>query len=364
MRSLSTRAAGLLILVGGIWGGLIPFVGPYFHFALGPDKSWTWSSGRLYLDVLPGIAAVIGGLMLLGSGPRAGGKLGALLALAAGIWFAIGPDLSFLWNAAGAQGTPHGTRGVRVLELLSYHTGLGVVITALAAYALPGFAGRRRAVVAPATEAAAAPVAAEPVAARELDRRGEPVADRPVDRAPSPSSIVPGNPSPSASWTVRPSQLALLSASRPQSRCGHAGVAAACFRGCAVADGAAHPPSSQDFVAISSAPLTRRLAGRERLGHMSDLLAIVGSGEDEDELLKEIARSHADRVTVLVEDGSSDWGTDDSAPSRALRDRLAALINGIEQRTGAVVVGLAGSREQLRGWRFDRVVGGRTALPA
>jgi hypothetical protein len=97
---------------------------------------------------------------------------------------------------------------------------------------------------------------------------------------------------------------------------------------------------------------------------MSDLLAIVGSGEDEDELLQEIVRSHADRVTVLVEDGSPDWGSDDSAPSRALRDRIAALISGIEQRTGAVVVGLAGSREQLRGWRFDRVVGGHAAVPA
>jgi hypothetical protein len=33
-------------------------------------------------------------------------------------------------------------------------------------------------------------------------------------------------------------------------------------------------------------------------------------------------------------------------------------LAAIEQRTGAVVVGLAGGREQLRGWRFDRVIGG------
>src|SRR5436305_6118243 len=102
MRSLSTRAAGLLILVLGVWGGLVPFVAPYFHFALGPDKSWTWTSGRLYLSVIPGIVAVVAGLMLIGAGPRASARLGALLALAAGIWFAIGPDVSLLWNAAGA----------------------------------------------------------------------------------------------------------------------------------------------------------------------------------------------------------------------------------------------------------------------
>jgi hypothetical protein len=41
----------------------------------------------------------------------------------------------------------------------------------------------------------------------------------------------------------------------------------------------------------------------------------------------------------------------------ARRDRLAKLLTAIEQRTGAVVVGLAGSREQLKGWRFDRIVG-------
>jgi hypothetical protein len=91
---------------------------------------------------------------------------------------------------------------------------------------------------------------------------------------------------------------------------------------------------------------------------MSDLLAIVGSGEDEDELLMEIVKSRADRVTVLVEDGRQDWGLDESSSGRAVRDRLATLINAIERRSGAVVVGLAGSPEQLRGWRFDRVVGG------
>ena len=45
-------------------------------------------------------------------------------------------------------------------------------------------------------------------------------------------------------------------------------------------------------------------------------------------------------------------------------DRLARLLAAIEQRTGAVVVGLAGSREQLRGWRFDRIVGAHGPIAA
>jgi hypothetical protein len=143
MRNVSTRATGLLILVFGIWGGLVPFVAPYFHFALGPDKSWTWTTGRLWLSVLPGAVALLGGLLLLGAGPRPAGKLGALLALAAGIWFAIGPQVSLLWKASGAEGAAHGSTGVRVLEVLTYHTLLGSVLAAVAGYALPGVVRRR-----------------------------------------------------------------------------------------------------------------------------------------------------------------------------------------------------------------------------
>ncbi len=95
-----------------------------------------------------------------------------------------------------------------------------------------------------------------------------------------------------------------------------------------------------------------------RLDGMSDLLAIINNEAADETLVDEIARRHPDRVTVLLENARSDWGDDDSPRGRALRDRLAALLAAIEQRTGAVVVGLAGSREQLRGWRFDRVVGG------
>jgi len=155
LRSFTTRFAGLLILIGGIWGGVIPYVGPYFHYALGPDRAWTWTTGRLYLDLLPAIAAVIGGLILLGAGPWSLGRFGALLALLAGIWFVVGPELSILWHGgSGVAGATHGSRTVRVLEPIGFHTGLGVLIAALAGYALPGFLAPRRAAV--ATEAAAA----------------------------------------------------------------------------------------------------------------------------------------------------------------------------------------------------------------
>ena len=89
---------------------------------------------------------------------------------------------------------------------------------------------------------------------------------------------------------------------------------------------------------------------------MSDLLAIVGPSDTDAELLEEIANWRPDRVTVLLEDGDRDWAT--------RRDRIAELLARIEQRTGATVVGLAGDSDQLRGWRFDRVVAGHAALAA
>lgn len=91
---------------------------------------------------------------------------------------------------------------------------------------------------------------------------------------------------------------------------------------------------------------------------MSDILAIVDQHNADDELVEQIARRHPDKVTVLLQDGMADSSLDDSPRGRARRDRLAQLLAKIEQRTGAAVVGLAGSREQLRGWRFDRIVGG------
>jgi len=49
---------------------------------------------------------------------------------------------------------------------------------------------------------------------------------------------------------------------------------------------------------------------------------------------------------------------------KQMRDRLARLLAAIERRTGAVVVGLAGDRSQLLGWRFDRELAARLPLAA
>lgn len=100
------------------------------------------------------------------------------------------------------------------------------------------------------------------------------------------------------------------------------------------------------------------------LAAMSDLLAVFGTPDGDDETIARIARLHPTRVTVLVEHIESDWALDDTPAGVALRDRLATLIAAIERETGAAVTGLAGSREQLVGWRFDREVGRRHPVTA
>ena len=97
---------------------------------------------------------------------------------------------------------------------------------------------------------------------------------------------------------------------------------------------------------------------------MSDLLAIFGTAEADSELLAGIEAYGPDRVTVLVQGGDADLMTDGSSAGDALRDRLAEVMSAIERRTGATVVGLAGDRAQLLGWRFDRELAPRVPVAA
>lgn len=71
-------------------------------------------------------------------------------------------------------------------------------------------------------------------------------------------------------------------------------------------------------------------------------------------MLDGIAAYRPDRVTVLMADGDVDLISEGPSEGDAVRDRLAVLMASIERRTGATVVGLAGDRSQLTGWRFDR----------
>ena len=92
-------ASGFLLILLGAWGALIPFVGPYFDFAFTPDTEWTWTIARGWLEVLPGAATVLGGLLLLTSGNRATAMLGGWLAVLAGAWLSLAVRWPDRWRS-------------------------------------------------------------------------------------------------------------------------------------------------------------------------------------------------------------------------------------------------------------------------
>jgi hypothetical protein len=129
-------ASGFLLILLGAWGALIPFVGPYFNWAYTPDQEWTWTVARGWLDVLPGAATALGGLLLLGSRNRATAMFGGWLTVLAGAWFIVG--IAFAGPLGiGDFGAPvASTDTKRAFLEITYFYGLGAVIVLLGAGAL------------------------------------------------------------------------------------------------------------------------------------------------------------------------------------------------------------------------------------
>ncbi len=137
MRRSRGAFSGFLLVLLGAWGALIPFIGPYFHFAFTPDTAWTYNTARLWLEILPGAAVFVGGFFLLVATGRHIALFGAMLAAAAGAWFVLGTVLSPLWSTGSmSPGTPVGsTVLIRVMEQIGFFSGLGVAVVLVAAAA-------------------------------------------------------------------------------------------------------------------------------------------------------------------------------------------------------------------------------------
>jgi hypothetical protein len=120
MRIPRSRGAtsGFLLILLGLWGALIPFIGPYFDFAYTPDEVWTWTPARGWLEVLPAAA-----------------MLGAWLAVIAGLWYVVGGTFGTLLHL-GDIGTPVATTEFkRAMLEIAFFYGLGSVIAVLGALA-------------------------------------------------------------------------------------------------------------------------------------------------------------------------------------------------------------------------------------
>jgi hypothetical protein len=191
MRRSRGAFSGFLLILLGLWGALIPFIGPYFHFAYTPDKAWTYNTGRLWLELLPGAAVFLGGVLLMAARGRHTALFGAMLAVAAGAWFTLGPVLSPLWNNHVAMGgsPASSTQYMRIMEQLGFFTALGVVIVFVAGTALGRIASVASGIrpVEPVEEVPETTVPAE----RVPESRTAPADTVPVERVPAGAGPLP-----------------------------------------------------------------------------------------------------------------------------------------------------------------------------
>jgi len=210
---------GVLLVLLGLWGGLIAFVGPYFHYAYTPDKGFTYTTGRLWLEILPAAGTILGGLIIGGTASRPAAIFGSWLAALSGAWFALGGSLSALWHTSGSAGQPVGDNLHRVVEQIGFFTGLGLVIVFLAAVALGRFTviGARERALAEGPAAETVPVEKVPVEKVPVEK--VPVEKVPVEKVPAnettrpvgthvpetADATVPASSTSSASSATRPS---------------------------------------------------------------------------------------------------------------------------------------------------------------
>jgi hypothetical protein len=133
--------SGALLVLLGLWAGLVPFVGPYLGYAYTPASVWTFTWPRLWLEILPAAALLIGGLGLLGAAHRATGALAGWLAAAGGLWLVVGPSLSMLWGHSPDPATaPTGASPLaRSVQEIGFFYGVGAVALLFAALALGRF---------------------------------------------------------------------------------------------------------------------------------------------------------------------------------------------------------------------------------
>jgi hypothetical protein len=193
-------ASGLLVIVLGAWGALVPFLGPAFDFAYDQGQGAPWSAARGWLEVLPGVVAVVGGFLLVLSQNRATAMLGGWLSVVAGAWFVIGRVVATTLTI-GEIGRPVAETETKAAWLeLTYFYGLGAVIVFVGAMALGRLSVRSVRDVGYAQKSAA-----------RRDRRAEDVDEptvalhQPVATGPTPTQSVVGKPvveerSPRRTW--------------------------------------------------------------------------------------------------------------------------------------------------------------------
>jgi hypothetical protein len=143
--SLGMLTAGIGAVLVGAWAGIVPFVGPTFGYTLGASAAWRVTSDHVYLQLAPGAAGVVAGLVCLGFVPgrdrapfwRGVAVVAGLSAAAAGAWLVIGPDAYTVLRHVGANGRTLPTRSLAgLVTQVGYYLGPGVLLAVFGGMAL------------------------------------------------------------------------------------------------------------------------------------------------------------------------------------------------------------------------------------
>jgi len=145
---------GVLTILFGAWGGIIPFVGPLFGFSADGSASWSWDLPHALLWVVPGAVAVLMGFLMLAQAPAvsagivSGGPwLVGFITVLCGAWFVMGP---IVWPVLEAAGVPFHSAGPlhTAAYWIGYSLGPGVILAMLGGCSMGVGLLNRRAVAA------------------------------------------------------------------------------------------------------------------------------------------------------------------------------------------------------------------------
>jgi len=135
VRPIGVAGIGLLTVIFAAWGGICVFVGPLFGYTPTSTQAWQWTMQNWLLHLVPGAVGVFAGLMMLGlvsarGARRSGVELAALLSMAAGIWFVIGPAVWPMFESSSpyAQAT---SANMDFLNQLGANLGPGLLLAIL-----------------------------------------------------------------------------------------------------------------------------------------------------------------------------------------------------------------------------------------
>ena len=168
----------LLLMALGAWVFFAPLVGPYFGFGFDTTQRWSFSNDHWTLSLLPGIAIFAGGL-LMAMPSRFSGWLAGLIAVAGGVWLAIGNSLHPVWSSHTFAPLPD-SAWMTAARWIGFFYGAGALAVYLGAHAQGLLERRSTTVVAREATTGDAP----PVVERRVADDGT-VVERPASDQPT-----------------------------------------------------------------------------------------------------------------------------------------------------------------------------------